>query len=76
MTSAGFRHTAKHLMVEAGGGGLYLNVTPLDRRTTAEIADGLVPELQAQGLSRTRYDDPYRCGTPRVCSAGRRASSS
>jgi hypothetical protein len=46
-------------MSEAGGDGLLFNVNPLNRRIIAEIADGLVPELQARGLSRTCYDHPH-----------------
>jgi long-chain alkane monooxygenase len=35
---------------------------PLNRRVVAEIADGLVPELQLRGLSRSGYDSPYLRG--------------
>jgi FMN-dependent oxidoreductase (nitrilotriacetate monooxygenase family) len=47
------------VMEEVGGDGLLLNLRPLNRRIVAEITDGLVPELQARGLSRTGYDYPH-----------------
>jgi alkanesulfonate monooxygenase SsuD/methylene tetrahydromethanopterin reductase-like flavin-dependent oxidoreductase (luciferase family) len=47
------------VMSEVGGDGLLFNVSPLNRRIIAEIADGLVPELQARGLSRTSYEYPH-----------------
>jgi len=54
------------VMAEVGGDGLLFNLSPLNRRTIAEIADGLVPELQARGLSRTRYDHPHLRGNLRA----------
>jgi FMN-dependent oxidoreductase (nitrilotriacetate monooxygenase family) len=47
------------VMEHTGGDGLLFNVSPLNRRIIAEIADGLIPELQARGLSRTSYDYPH-----------------
>jgi hypothetical protein len=45
------------LMDEVGGDG-YLITSPvmrLNRRYVTEITDGLVPELQKLGLTRTEY---------------------
>lgn len=45
------------LMEEVGGDG-YLITSPvmrLNRRYVTEITDGLVPELQKLGLTRTEY---------------------
>ncbi|WP_325096663.1 NtaA/DmoA family FMN-dependent monooxygenase [Mycolicibacterium vinylchloridicum] len=45
-----------------GGDGVLFYVGPLNRRVVAEITDGLVPELQRQGLSRLSYDSPFLRG--------------
>jgi FMN-dependent oxidoreductase (nitrilotriacetate monooxygenase family) len=50
------------VMEEVGGDGFLFVAGPLNRRVVAEIADGLIPELQARGLSRTGYDSPYLRG--------------
>jgi FMN-dependent oxidoreductase (nitrilotriacetate monooxygenase family) len=49
----------RDIMEEVGGDGfLFFNGT-FDRRYVMEICDGLVPELQRQGLTRTGY--PHKC---------------
>jgi hypothetical protein len=50
------------MVAEVGGDGLLFVAGPLNRRVVAEIADGLVPELQARGLARTSYDSPHLRG--------------
>lgn len=47
---------------EVGGNGFLSVAGPLNRRVVAEIADGLVPELQIRGLARTSYDSPHLRG--------------
>ena len=45
----------QEIMEEVGGDGfLFFNAT-FDRRYVREMCDGLVPELQRRGLTRTRY---------------------
>jgi alkanesulfonate monooxygenase SsuD/methylene tetrahydromethanopterin reductase-like flavin-dependent oxidoreductase (luciferase family) len=44
----------QEIMEEVGGGFLFFNAT-FDRRYVMEVCDGLVPELQRRGLTRTRY---------------------
>jgi FMN-dependent oxidoreductase (nitrilotriacetate monooxygenase family) len=43
-------------MAEIGGDGFLFNSGELNRRTIAEVTDGLVPELQRRGLTRTSYE--------------------
>ena len=43
-------------MEEIGGDGFLLTTNETSRRVIAEIADGLVPELQRRGLARRSYD--------------------
>ena len=50
------------MMGAVGGDGLLFVAGPLNRRVVAEIADGLVPELQLRGLARTCYDSPHLRG--------------
>lgn len=50
------------IMDYVGGDGFLFVAGPLNRRVVAEIADGLVPELQIRGLSRTEYDSPHLRG--------------
>jgi FMN-dependent oxidoreductase (nitrilotriacetate monooxygenase family) len=42
-------------MEQAGGDGFLIMLNDVSRRTIAEIADGLVPALQARGLARRAY---------------------
>jgi long-chain alkane monooxygenase len=42
------------VMAEVGGDGFMISA-PVSRRYVAEITDGLVPALQAQGLVRSAY---------------------
>ena len=42
------------VMAEVGGDGFMISA-PISRRYVAEITDGLVPALQAQGLVRSAY---------------------
>ena len=42
-------------MEEAGGDGFLISLNDVSRRAVAEIADGLVPALQARGLTRRAY---------------------
>ena len=42
-------------MEQAGGDGFLIMLNDVSRRTVAEIADGLVPALQARGLARRAY---------------------
>lgn len=44
------------LMQEVGGDGFLLNESYFSRRYVTEICDGLVPELQKRGLTRTAYE--------------------
>jgi FMN-dependent oxidoreductase (nitrilotriacetate monooxygenase family) len=46
------------VMDEVGGDGFLLTHFTPTRRYVAEICDGLVPALQARGLTRTRYEHP------------------
>ena len=46
-------------MQEVGGDGILLFKGMFDRRYIMEICDGLVPELQRRGLTRTGY--PHKC---------------
>jgi alkanesulfonate monooxygenase SsuD/methylene tetrahydromethanopterin reductase-like flavin-dependent oxidoreductase (luciferase family) len=57
-----FAGTADHvagmmqeIMEEVGGDGFLFFNTYFDRRYIMEVCDGLVPELQRRGLTRTRY---------------------
>jgi alkanesulfonate monooxygenase SsuD/methylene tetrahydromethanopterin reductase-like flavin-dependent oxidoreductase (luciferase family) len=43
---------------QAGGDGFLFGSSDLNRRTLAEITDGLVPALQDRGAVRDRYDHP------------------
>jgi FMN-dependent oxidoreductase (nitrilotriacetate monooxygenase family) len=43
---------------EIGGDGFLITTLTPTRRYTAEIVDGLVPELQKRGLVRDRYEHP------------------
>ena len=43
------------VMEEVGGDGFLFSMPNVSRRTTAEIADGLVPALQQRGLTRKAY---------------------
>jgi FMN-dependent oxidoreductase (nitrilotriacetate monooxygenase family) len=43
-------------MEEVGGDGFLLSGFPVSRRYLNEVCEGLVPELQRRGLTRTRYD--------------------
>ncbi len=43
-------------MEEIGGDGFLITTNETSRRIIAEIADGLVPELQRRGLARTGYE--------------------
>jgi alkanesulfonate monooxygenase SsuD/methylene tetrahydromethanopterin reductase-like flavin-dependent oxidoreductase (luciferase family) len=46
---------------EVGGDGFLISLPDTSRKSVAEIADGLVPELQARGLTRTSYSyDQFR----------------
>lgn len=45
----------EEIMQEVGGDGFLLFHTYFDRRHIAEITDGLVPELQRRGLTRSAY---------------------
>ena len=47
------------IMEEVGGDGFLLFNATFDRRYVMEVCDGLVPELQRRGLTRTGY--PHRC---------------
>jgi len=42
-------------MQEVGGDGFLFSMGDVSRRTVAEVADGLVPALQARGLTRRGY---------------------
>ena len=43
------------VMEEVGGDGFLFSMGDVSRRTIAEVADGLVPALQARGLTRRAY---------------------
>jgi alkanesulfonate monooxygenase SsuD/methylene tetrahydromethanopterin reductase-like flavin-dependent oxidoreductase (luciferase family) len=43
-------------MQEVGGDGFLFSMPNVNRRTLAEIEDGLVPALQDRGLMRTAYE--------------------
>jgi hypothetical protein len=43
-------------MEEVGGDGYLLSMSNVNRRTLAEIEDGLVPALQDRGLARRAYE--------------------
>ena len=43
------------VMEEVGGDGFLFSMPNVNRRTIAEITDGLVPALQQRGLVRTAY---------------------
>jgi FMN-dependent oxidoreductase (nitrilotriacetate monooxygenase family) len=43
------------VMQEVGGDGFLFYSSELTRKTIAEVTDGLVPELQRRGLTRTEY---------------------
>ena len=43
------------VMQQVGGDGFLFSLPNVSRRSVAEIADGLVPALQARGLVRTAY---------------------
>jgi alkanesulfonate monooxygenase SsuD/methylene tetrahydromethanopterin reductase-like flavin-dependent oxidoreductase (luciferase family) len=45
----------QEVMEEVGGDGFLFFNTYFDRRYLMEVCDGLVPELQRRGLTRTRY---------------------
>ena len=47
------------IMEEVGGDGFLIFNGAFDRRYVMEVCDGLVPELQRRGLTRTGY--PHRC---------------
>ena len=46
-------------MQAVGGDGFLFSLPNVSRRTVAEVADGLVPALQRQGLVRTAYAHPH-----------------
>jgi FMN-dependent oxidoreductase (nitrilotriacetate monooxygenase family) len=61
-----FTGTADHvagmmqdIMEEVGGDGFLFFHTYFDRRYIMEVCDGLVPELQRRGLTRTRYEHKH-----------------
>jgi hypothetical protein len=43
------------LMEEVGGDGFLFSMPNVNRRTIAEVTDGVVPALQQGGLVRTAY---------------------
>jgi hypothetical protein len=45
-------------MEEVGGDGFLFSLPNVNRRTLAEIEDGLVPALQDRGLVRASYTHP------------------
>jgi alkanesulfonate monooxygenase SsuD/methylene tetrahydromethanopterin reductase-like flavin-dependent oxidoreductase (luciferase family) len=45
----------QEIMQEVGGDGFLLFNAAFDRRYIMEVCDGLVPELQRRGLTRTGY---------------------
>ena len=46
------------IMEESGGDGFLFSMPNVNRRTLAEVEDGLVPALQARGLVRAAYTYP------------------
>ena len=44
---------------EVGGDGFLMVESSFSRRYVTEICDGLVPELQRRGLTRTAYEHPH-----------------
>jgi FMN-dependent oxidoreductase (nitrilotriacetate monooxygenase family) len=46
------------IMEYVGGDGFLISLDDVNRRTIADITDGLVPALQRLGLARTEYDHP------------------
>ncbi len=49
----------QEVMEEVGGDGFLFFNAPFDRRYIMEVCDGLVPELQRRGLTRTRYEHKH-----------------
>jgi alkanesulfonate monooxygenase SsuD/methylene tetrahydromethanopterin reductase-like flavin-dependent oxidoreductase (luciferase family) len=49
----------QEIMEEVGGDGFLFFNTYFDRRYIMEVCDGLVPELQRRGVTRTGY--PHKC---------------
>jgi FMN-dependent oxidoreductase (nitrilotriacetate monooxygenase family) len=49
----------QEIMEEVGGDGFLIFNTYFDRRYIMEVCDGLVPELQRRGVTRTGY--PHKC---------------
>ena len=49
----------QEIMEEVGGDGFLFFNTYFDRRYIMEVCDGLVPELQRRGVTRTGY--PHQC---------------
>ena len=47
------------VMQEVGGDGFLFSMQNVNRRTLAEIEDGLVPALQDRGLMRTAYEHKH-----------------
>ena len=47
------------VMEEAGGDGFLFSLPNVNRRTLAEIEDGLIPALQDRGLVRAAYSHRY-----------------
>src|SRR5882757_7180937 len=47
------------VMQEVGGDGFLFSMPNVNRRTLAEIEDGLVPALQDRGLMRTAYEHKH-----------------
>ena len=47
--------TMEHIMEEVGGDGFLFLLPTMTRKAVAEITDGLIPELQRRGLTRTEY---------------------
>ena len=47
------------VMQEVGGDGFLFSMPNVNRRTLAEIEDGLVPALQERGLVRTAYEHKH-----------------
>jgi len=47
------------VMQEVGGDGFLFSMPNVNRRTIAEIEDGLVPALQDRGLMRTAYEHKH-----------------
>ena len=44
------------VMQEVGGDGVLFSMPNVNRRTLAEIEDGLIPALQDRGLARKSYE--------------------